>query len=113
MTDAAFDFADIDARALAVAPEICGQLLNRCGWPTGDCREWNRRARPRRYRFEIDGNTGAWLEGQPPRAPTKKNPLPEPDERVQGQGFVELVAHVTKTQTDRAAEKFSPMWSTV
>jgi hypothetical protein len=96
--------ASLDARALAVAPEVMAQLLNRSGWPTGDCRDFHRRAKPRRYRFEIDGNDGSWLEGLPPRPPTKKNPVQEPDERTPGRGFVELVAYVTRTPPERAAQ---------
>jgi hypothetical protein len=102
MTDAAASIADLDAKALAVAPELMAALVNRCGWPKIETREFNRRARPRRYQFVIEYD-GSWLEGDPPRPPTKAKPLPAPDERTQGFGMIALVGHVTKLSPEKSA----------
>ena len=92
MTDLAATWAaELEARALAALPDVMAALLNNVGWPTGDARNFNRKAPRRRFRFHVDGD-GAWVEGAGQRVEQR------------GKGMIALVAAVTATQPERAAE---------
>lgn len=83
--------ADLEARALAVLPEVMASMLNHQGWPTGDARAFSK-AKARKFRFHIDGDTAEWVEGAGHKVEQR------------GVGVVAIVGFITALPPDKAAE---------